>query len=135
VEVDRHMRRVIRHVGEDRVKAVRKVHSNAHLFASVRERSVHVELGSQRLNRLYIANALAAVAATDDGDRNYLRINLLELVALFMIRSGKYSHAYRDYCGNRGSSVIDLLFARLHHPRRPQPSWPHILLTFSCKFG
>ena len=31
-----------------------------------------------------------------------------------MIRSGKCPHAYRDYSGNGGSSVTDLLFAKLH---------------------
>jgi len=112
VEVDHHLSRVILHVGKDSMKAVRKVQSNAHLFKSVQEGSVHAEFGSQRLNRSYFANALADAAATDD-DRNYLHIYLPELMILFMIRSGKYPHAYRDYCGNRGSSVIELLFARL----------------------
>lgn len=121
MEVDDHMCRVILHVDKDSVKAVRKVQSNAHLFKSIQEGSVHIELGSQRLNRSYFASALAAAAATDD-DRNYLHINLSELVILFVIRSGKYPHSYRDYCGNRGSSVIDLLFARLHGVIPEDPS-------------
>jgi hypothetical protein len=53
-------------MGKDRVKTMRKVQSNEHLFKSVQEGSVHIELGSQRLNRSYLANALAA--ATDDDD-------------------------------------------------------------------
>jgi len=126
------MRRVILHVGKDSVKAVRKVQSNAHLFKRIQEGSVHIELESQRLNRSYFANALAAATATNDDDRIYLHINLSELVFLFMIRSGKYPHAYRDYSGNRGSSVIDLLFARLHGVIPEDPSLhghiPYILL-------
>ena len=110
--------------GKDSVKAMRKVQSNAHLFKSVQEGSVHIELGSQRLNRSYFANALAAAAATDDDDddRNYLHINLSGLVILYMIRSGKYPHAYRDCCSNRGSSVIALPFARLHSVIPEDPS-------------
>jgi hypothetical protein len=108
------MHGVILHVGKDSVKAMGKVQSNAHLFKSIQEGSVHIEFGSKLLDRLYFATALAAATATDDDDRNYLHINLSELVIFFMIRSGKYPHAYRDYSGNRGSSVIDLLFARLH---------------------
>jgi len=53
-------------------------------------------LGSQQLNRSYLANALPAAAAAatdDDDDRNYIHINLSELVILYMIRSGKYPHA------------------------------------------
>jgi hypothetical protein len=46
----------------------------------------------------------------DDGGRNYINVNLSELVILFMIRSVKYPHAYRDYSDNKGSNVFDLLF-------------------------
>jgi len=76
------MHRVILHVGKDSVKAARNVQSNAQLFKSIQEGSVHIELGSQRLNRSYFANGLAAAAATDDDDddRNYLCINMSELV-------------------------------------------------------
>jgi len=69
------MRRVILHVGKDSVKAVIIAQSNAHLFKSVQEGSVHIELGSQQLNGWFFANALAAAAVTDDDDRNYLFIN------------------------------------------------------------
>jgi hypothetical protein len=65
------------------------------------------------VNRSYLTNALTA-AVDDDDDRNNIHINLSELLILFMIRSGKYPHAYRDYSDNRGSSVFDLLFAKLH---------------------
>jgi len=69
------MRRLILHVGKDSVKAMIIAQSNAHLFKSVQERSVHMELGSQELNGWFFANALAATAVTDDDDRNYLHIN------------------------------------------------------------
>ena len=77
MEVDHHMRRVIRHVGKDSVKAVINIQSNAHLFKSIQEGLFHIELGSQQLNRSFFATALAAAAATDDDDddRNYLHIN------------------------------------------------------------
>jgi hypothetical protein len=76
------------------------------------------------VKRSYHANALAATnaAAADDDDRNYIHINLSELVILFMIRSGKYPHAYRDYSDNGGSTDIVLLFAKPHGVIPEDPS-------------
>lgn len=92
-----------------------KEQSNAQLLKSVQEGSFHIELGPQQVNRSYLNNALAAaVDDDDDDDRNYIHVNLSEFVILFMIRSGKYPHAYRDYSDNRCSNVFDLLFAKLH---------------------
>jgi hypothetical protein len=67
------MYRVGLHLGKDSIEAVTK-QSNAQLFKSIQERSVHIELGSQQVHRSNLADAVAA----DDDDRNYMHINLSE---------------------------------------------------------